>query len=292
MRHGQHSLTARGAAGHRAAHQLLEGGAVFPDPLARKILGEEASREADARAVEPGRRPLRLLIAARSRFAEAALASAVERGVRQAVALGAGLDTFALRNPHARLGLRVFEVDHPATQAWKRARLAEESLETPQLLTFVPVDFQCEDLGQRLADCGFDAKKPAFFFWLGVLAYLPREAIFATLRFIASLDDAEVVFDYYEPVETYPRERRQAAQALAARVAALGEPLLSYFDSEALAAELRAQGFSELEDFDLRAIATHWLDAPKGAESRARGPHFLRARRVRARSENSESNAL
>jgi methyltransferase (TIGR00027 family) len=277
---GQPSLTALGAAGHRAAHQLLEGGAIFRDPFARKILGEDACAQADARALAPERRPLRLLIAGRSRFAEEALASAVARGVRQAVALGAGLDTFALRNPHARQGLRVFEVDHPATQAWKRARLAAEGLAAPELLTFVPVDFQREDLGRRLSDCGFDAGEPAFFFWLGVLPYLPRETIFATLRYIASLGDVEVVFDYYEPVENYPRERRQAAQALAARVAALGEPLLSYFDTNALAAELRALGFSQIEDFDLRAIAARWLGAAKGSKARARGPHFLRARKT------------
>jgi methyltransferase (TIGR00027 family) len=136
------SLTARGAAGHRAAHQQLDSGSVFRDRFAREILGAEGCAEADERARDWGLRPLRLLIAARSRFAEEALAATVAAGLRQAVALGAGLDTFALRNPHAQRGLRVFEVDHPATQAWKRRRLAEAGLDVPPLLTFVPVDFE------------------------------------------------------------------------------------------------------------------------------------------------------
>jgi methyltransferase (TIGR00027 family) len=278
MQHDRPSLTARGAAGHRAAHQLLEKGSVFRDPLAREILGVEGCAEADERARDRSLRPLRLLIAARSRFAEDALAGAVACGLRQAVVLGAGLDTFALRNPHAALGLRVFEVDHPATQAWKRRRLFEAGLTVPSSLTFVPVDFERESLAERLATNGFDAGAAAFFFWLGVVPYLTRGSVMATLRFIAQIPGGEVVFDYSEPLEDYPPERRGGVEALIERTAAAGEPMIFFPQPSGLARDLRALGFDEVEDLDLADILSRLLGAPKGLGRRA-GPHFLRARR-------------
>src|ERR1700731_2720648 len=122
MQSGQASRTALGAAGHRAAHQVLEKGQIFSDPLALRILGADADQAIAEAVREPARRGLRLFIAVRTRFSEDALSAAVDRGATQLVVLGAGLDTYAYR---ARLGyhLRVFEVDHPATQAWKRERL-------------------------------------------------------------------------------------------------------------------------------------------------------------------------
>lgn len=123
MRNDQASRTALGAAVHRAAHQTLEGGAIFTDPLATAILGGQAAELVADEAADPARRPMRLFMAARSSFAEEAMANAVARGARQIVILGAGFDTFSMRNPYARRGVRVFEVDHPATQQTKRSRL-------------------------------------------------------------------------------------------------------------------------------------------------------------------------
>jgi methyltransferase (TIGR00027 family) len=143
------SRTALFVAAYRAAHQTLDGGRIFADPFALRILGELAHTGIEEAADDPAQRLLRLFIAARSRFAEDCLSAAVSRGVRQVVILGAGLDTFSLRNPHAELGLRVFEVDHPATQSWKRERLRQEGLATPSLLTFVPIDFERQDLGDK-----------------------------------------------------------------------------------------------------------------------------------------------
>jgi methyltransferase (TIGR00027 family) len=130
VRPGQPSRTALAAATHRAAHQLLEGGRVFYDPLALRILAEDPETVRRRADENPYRRRMRLFIAVRTRFAEEALASAVERGVRQVVVLGAGLDTYAYRNPFGDR-LRIFEVDHPATQAWKRYRLASASIPLP-----------------------------------------------------------------------------------------------------------------------------------------------------------------
>jgi hypothetical protein len=138
MLSGTPSRTAKAAAAHRAAHQVLEQGRLFADPLALRILGDDAEtavREAEA---DPSKRRMRIFIAARTRFAEDALAAAVQRGVRQLVVLGAGLDTFAYRSPHGdRLSL--FEVDHPATQAWKRQRLADAAIPVPDSLVFAPI---------------------------------------------------------------------------------------------------------------------------------------------------------
>lgn len=128
----------------------------------------------------------RLFTAARSRIAEDALSEAVERGVRQIVILGAGLDTYALRNPHSAREIRIHEVDHPATQAWKLERLAEAQIALPPWLLFVPVDFERDDLGEKLAAAGFEQNSPAFFTWLGVVPYLTQDAIGRTLDYISS----------------------------------------------------------------------------------------------------------
>src|SRR5262245_48272897 len=172
------SRTALGAAAFRAAHQTVDEVVIFADPLARAILGTNADAViAKFETADPAHRGMRIFMAARSRFAEESLGHAVARGVRQAVVLGAGLDTLSLRNPYAGQGLRVFEVDHPATQAWKRGRLAEAALTVPASLTFTPVDFVRKDLAAGLADAGFRPQLPAFFHWLGVVPYLPRAAV-------------------------------------------------------------------------------------------------------------------
>src|SRR4051794_6791043 len=122
------SLTALRVARLRARHQISSDAALFRDPYAAPILGEGEPREADLAGEDVYSRQLRLFVATRSRFAEDSLGAAVEHGVRQAVVLGAGLDTLSLRNPHSGNGLRVFEVDHPSTQAWKQERIAAAGL--------------------------------------------------------------------------------------------------------------------------------------------------------------------
>jgi hypothetical protein len=182
MNERQPSRTALGAAGYRAAHQVLEGGKVFSDPLARTILGDGADAIIAGISADPAQQRMRIFMAARSRFAEDSLGAAVSRGVRQAVVLGAGFDTFALRNPYSNLGLRVFEVDHPATQAWKRRRLSEVGLTIPASLTFAAIDFDSDDLGHGLRDAGFDPDHPAFFIWLGVVPWASHHSGYAALH--------------------------------------------------------------------------------------------------------------
>jgi methyltransferase (TIGR00027 family) len=228
---------------------MLEAPRVFDDPLALRILGarEVASLARDLDRFRTDRsRALRAFLAMRARYAEDELARAVASGVRQYVVLGAGFDTFAYRNPHR--GLRVFEVDHPATQAWKRARLREQGIEVPSSLAYAAVDFETQTLTQGLGAAGFRAGRPAFFSWLGVVIYLSRDAVAATLRAIAACaKGSRVVFDFSPPVSEMSETERPGHRALADWVAQAGEPWIGYFSPGALQAELRGLGFSRAE---------------------------------------------
>jgi len=267
------SRTALGVAVHRAVHQSSESGNIFPDPFARAILGPDADGFI-ARRSSPEHRHMRLFVAVRSRFAQDSLTAAIARGVRQVVVQGAGLDTTALRNP----GIAVFEVDHPATQEWKRERLAQMNIALPDGLRFAAIDFEHEDTSDGLASVGFDATRPAFFVWLGVVPYLTRDAIESTLGFIASLPGGEIVFDYSEPPENYPLKQRKRIMALVQRVAALGEPFRSHFDPPAMAVLLKDKGFDDIQDLGPREIGAHYLGRLIRPE-RA-GGHVVRARRI------------
>lgn len=279
MQTGEPSRTAWGAAFHRAAHQVLEQGRIFSDPLAIRILNLDSEsiprlveeRNSDAR--------LRLFIAVRTRFAEDALTAAYNAGVRQLVILGAGFDTYAYRGD-LRDRLRIWEVDHPATQAWKRQRLGEAGIEIPPSLTFAPVDFERETLADGLASAGFDREAQAFFTWLGVVPYLTTEAIWSTLGFIAGLSGgAHVVFDYADPPASLPPELRAAHALRAARVAELGEIFRSYFSADELRTQLRAAGFNEVEDLGPPHIAARYF-ANRPAPIPERGGHIVRASRM------------
>ena len=275
MRAGQPSQTARGAAAYRAIHQTHEGAAIFDDPFAEKILDEETRAALGEIAADPALRGIRLFIASRSRFSEEALAACVARGTRQVVVLGAGLDTFSLRNPFA--GVRVFEVDFPATQAWKRERLSEAGLALPETLTFAPVDFERESLADGLARAGFRRDEPAFFQWLGVVPYLTRDAISSTLDLSRSIPASAVVFDYTEPFENHPPERRANLVATADRAAARGEPWLSFFNPDEISGLLREKGFFDIEDVGFADLVRRF--SPALAEGLHRGPggHVIRA---------------
>jgi len=238
------SRTALRVAIRRAAHQLLDLPRVFDDPLALRIIGSEAAEELRSNPKEHHAfsRAFRAFMAARSRYAEDELALAVAHGVRQYVVLGAGLDTFAYRNPHA--GLRVFEVDHPATQAWKREQLQAAGIAIPPSLTFTPIDFERETLADGLQQSGFNAKAATFFSWLGVTPYLTRDACMATLGFIAKMTAGSgVVFDFAVEPALLNAGQRQALDALSARVARYGEPFQLFFDPGKLQDELKAMGF-------------------------------------------------
>lgn len=270
------SRTALAAAFHRAAHQVLEHGRIFTDPLALQILGADADTLVREDGQHPSRHRMRIFIAIRTRFAEDALAAAVERGVRQFVVLGAGLDTYAYRGAR-RDQLRIFEVDHPATQAWKRQRLAEAAIPLPPCLTFAPIDFERETLAGGLEAAGFNPAEQTFFTWLGVVPYLTEEAVWSTFAFIAKLPHgAHVVFDYSDPPTTLPAEWRARHEKRAAHVAELGEAWLSYFEPDELRAKLIMLGFTEIEDLGPRQIAERYFPT-RASSAPERGGHIVRA---------------
>jgi methyltransferase (TIGR00027 family) len=251
MKEDQPSATALHVAMHRAAHQLLDDPKVFDDPLALSILGRKTATklQADPSQVElsPLSAFLRAFVAARSRSAEDELAAAIQRGASQYVIMGAGLDTFAYRNPYPENVLRVFEVDHPATQTWKRSCLKESGIPLPTNLTFVPVDFTTQTLAEELQNAGFDPGKWTFFSWLGVTEYLTTEAVMATLRFVASAQkESGIVFNYMISPSLLTSAQRAAFEEISQWVASAGEPWRTFFDPGVLVEELRAMGFSRV----------------------------------------------
>src|SRR5579863_6655073 len=248
METGRASKTALGVAIRRAAHQLADKPAVLDDPIALRLVGEGYPRLME-RALHPVGRDFRGFMAARSRYAEDRLAEAVAHGVTQYVVLGAGLDTFAYRNPFP--ALRVFEVDFPATQVWKRTMLEQAAIALPSSLVFVALDFEHQTLADGLAQAGLDFQKPAFFGWLGVVPYLTLDAFRATLSVVAQMPAGSAVsFDYAVDPETLSPIGRVAFDRLAERVAAAGEPFRLFFTPETLNRELEHVGFHRVEQVD------------------------------------------
>jgi methyltransferase (TIGR00027 family) len=278
---GQPSVTAWKVALRRAAHQIADRPPVFEDPLAIPILGSgwDAAAGSPALAGDGAiARGFRAFMAVRSRYAEDRLAAAYGEGVRQYMVLGAGLDTFAYRNPWP--DLKVFEVDHPATQAWKRGRLEDAAIAIPANLTFAPVDFESQTLADGLARVGFDMTAPTFVSWLGVVFYLTEDAIFDTLALIARLSKgSEVVFDFGVSRDKLDLVSRLALDALSARVALAGEPFRSLFDPQALSARLITMGFSEAEVSGADELNARYFDGrADGLRLKGAAGRLMRAR--------------
>ncbi|EON11228.1 MerR family transcriptional regulator [Pandoraea sp. SD6-2] len=246
----------------RAAHQLLDRPLVLEDPVALTILGAaeaQALREDIDRFRHPTSVGMRSTVVVRSRLADDVWAEAVERGIRQYVVLGAGLDTSAYRHPDAPG--RLFEVDLPATQQWKQARLRDTGIAVPPSLHFVPVDFESVGLAEGLARAGFDADAPAIFSWLGVTMYLDEAAVIETLRFIAGCAKGSVVlFEYVMPLSSLPPGMRIAMEQLTAQFAARGEPWKSFFDPAALAETLITLGFSRSDTWAPDELNQRYLE--------------------------------
>lgn len=221
---------------------------------------------------------LRAFLVARSRFAEDALAALAQaHGQVQYVLLGAGLDTFAYRNPYP--GVRVFEVDHPDTQAWKLALLNAAGMSIPPTMIHVPVDFHQQSLGEQLARAGFDSSLPAVFGWLGVVPYLSAAAFATTLRYLSGCAAGSVlVMDYSLPRAALPTNEQLAFDSLSARVAAAGEPFQSFFLPDELHAQLAAEGWRVLDDLDRDAInARYFAERADDLQCLGSGGHLLTA---------------
>jgi methyltransferase (TIGR00027 family) len=278
MKPNEPSRTALMIARQRAAHQVLDHGSILYDPFAIRILREAEKDVFQFASGHPQASIGRLITAARSRIAEDALSGAVENGVRQIVILGAGLDTFALRNPHSARQIRIYEVDHPATQAWKLERLAEAQIALPPGLVLVPVDFEGDDAEEKLVAAGFQQNSPAFFTWLGVVPYLTQDAIGRTLDYMSSIQNSEVVFDYMEPPEAFSEELRQVEKERTEQLKKIGERSDSRFEPADMAAILRSHGFCDLLDINFREIASRFGGAIQGLAPGHAGVHVVHAR--------------
>lgn len=236
----------------RAVHQLLDEPIVFDDPLALPILGRQLAATVSDDPFQyndPLARGLRGALVARSKYAEDGLRAAVEDGVRQYVVLGAGLDTFAYRNPYADQGVQVYEVDHPSTQEWKKALLHEAGIAIPETMTFAAVDFEKKTLADGLREAGFRFDQPAYFSWLGVTMYLTHDAIFDILRFVASLPKSSAItFDYSLQRSMLNPIERVVSEFVGQQIANLGEPWISFFDPVVLEDDVKKAGFSTIEN--------------------------------------------
>lgn len=272
MFEGQPSRTAERVALERAAHQLIDSPKLLDDPYAIRVISEEDRRELtghpDRHDRSPMSRPTRAIVVVRTRVAEDELASS---GATQYVLLGAGLDTFAYRNPYPHV--RVFEVDQPNTQALKRERLQSADITPPASLTFVPCDFAKDNLPDVLDAAGFDRNQPAVFAWLGVAMYLEWTDARETLRYIASMPShSRVIFDYALPPEHFSMVKRYFYRKVLERLEELGEPWKSFMEPEPLRAELMALGFTSIDDLGADEInSTYLANRTDGLESRGIG---------------------
>jgi len=221
----------------------------FRDPTARVFLTEKGKRsfEKTERAFREGKRGLAPdaarvmadLIALRTTAIDTAVRAAIAAGATQLVILGAGYDGRAWRlNDLA--GVKVFEVDHPATQGEKRARVAKlpPAIGT---VSFVSIDFERESLGSLLERAGHDRSSPTCWIWEGVVMYLTREAMRSTLAGIAkrSASGSTLIVNYHSA-------HRRFLASLMFRL--IGEPQISAWTREEMAADLRAAGFTVSED--------------------------------------------
>jgi methyltransferase (TIGR00027 family) len=257
------SRTAAGVAYRRAAHQVLDRPPVFVDPLAKLVLSPEAQAalHADPRRGNEGigSSYLRVFLAVRSRIAEDRVAAAYASGVRQCVVLGAGLDTFACRNPFP--GLSVFEVDRPRTQAWKLERLRAAGLTPSPRTVYVPVDFETQTVAHELVEHGFDAAGATAVTWLGVVPYLEERTVWAALEWAASVvgDRGHIVFDYGSKPMWWQIAQRVALRRLAARVAAAGEPFRTLLRPAVVSRHLASMGFTAVADLGARELTRRYF---------------------------------
>lgn len=256
---GKHrSRTAEVAAGARAYHLLHEDPIVFRDPFAIKFTPRTWRVILKSRVLKwliVARKtfdwvyPLRAEIVGRARFTEEQLEKAIKAGIDQYVLLGAGLDSFALRRKDLTSSLKVYELDHPASQKAKRFRFAKLNIDFPENLEFVPIDFEKESVADALARSSYSKERPCFFSWLGVTVYLTREAIFSTLRSIAAYakPSSEIVFDYMIPKELLDPFDMQMMKKVERSVARRGEPLVSRLDPHTLPHAVCDLGFELVE---------------------------------------------
>ncbi|WP_422089163.1 class I SAM-dependent methyltransferase [Variovorax sp.] len=260
----------------RALHLELDAPAhVLEDEIGLRLLAPDKDWRSRADMDPQFTRPFRASIVARARFIEDLVVEQAGRGLEQYVILGAGLDSFAQRRPELASGLKVFEIDPPGPQAWKRQRLVELGLGVPEWLRFVPVDFEAGGSWRHgLAAAGFDAGKPAIVVSTGVSMYLGKEANAATLREVSSFAPGSTfAMTFLLPLDMADPEVRPGLEMAAKGARASGTPFISFFPPPDIVALAREAGFKEArhvcaDDLARRYFAnrTDGLRPPAGGE--------------------------
>jgi methyltransferase (TIGR00027 family) len=259
------SKTAVTAAVNRAAHQVFDGKPkILDDPISVGLVPEaaESALRADAlRFREPKLRRLRANLVLRSRFTEDQLQKAAKGGVTQYVILGAGLDTFAYRQPRWSRALTIVEVDHPASQQFKISSLKSAGIIVPCNVSFLSVNFDAVSVADALTRAALDPAKRLFVSWLGVSQYLSRDAVVTTLRGLASWPSGtELVFTYMaDDWTSLDSEGRAAIESARAKSAADGEPWLSRFSASEIFDLLAMSGFSCIAPLSIHDAKDHYF---------------------------------
>ncbi len=262
------SSTADAAAAVRANHFLHDGSLIFRDPISvrmlnakwRLILRNRFLHRIIVRGLLAGLRPVHGLILARSRYAEDALAASAQKGNLQYVIVGAGLDTYAARS-HTGSGVKVFELDHPASQAEKIRRLAQ-SVGIPGNVEFVPADFEVASISEVLAASSLRLEEPAFFSWLGNSFYLTPSAVGDVMQAIATIScpGSELVMDYMGPEEVLPVNQRRPLRLTKRFAERRGEPLLSFFEPDQLLAMAKSFGFETVANLNSADLSERYFN--------------------------------
>lgn len=265
----------------RAMHQIVDDEPrLMVDSIAPRLVDATGTADSWCAPIlaHPFAKQWRAGFLIRNRYAEDCLTGCAERGAQQYAILGAGLDTFAFRQPAWARSLRVYEIDHPATQSWKRDRLKAAGIAIPSNLTFVPIDFEGTSLVDALRAGGFDSGKPTFCSWVGVTQYLTIDAIKETLEFVLSLPrGSEIVLSFILPFETAPHLEAQALAIAAQRAAEVGEPWLTTFRAEDLMVQLWAMGFSDVVHLTPEDVHERYLRNRRDGLEARRGEQLMRA---------------
>jgi methyltransferase (TIGR00027 family) len=275
------SQSADATAAIRAAH-FLHGNhpLVFEDPFAIELISPawcQVCHRGNDLCMSGGG----VIILGRARYTEDLLDAAVSSGVDQYVILGAGLDTFALRRPDLLARIRVYEVDLPATQTWKRERLAQLGHELPDALEFIPADLEHETVAEALRRSSYRSDKRAFFSCLGVMPYLSREAIFQTLESVvaASAPGSEIVFDYRVSKEFVEPEDISFVETGDNSSAQGGEPKRSWFNPLTLPDEISVLGFDLIESLTPKQLWERYFVGRSDIGRPASHQHYASFRR-------------
>ena len=264
----------------RALHQTVdEDPKILTDPIAARLVHGDDDRAWLAPLLShPFAKQWRAGFALRSRYAEDCLAERVQSGVRQYVVLGAGLDSFAYRQPRWASSLRIYEVDHPITQQWKRERLMTAGIAIPSNLTFVSTDFESASLSNTLRAASFAFDTQTICSWMGVTQYLTACALEATFRFVHSLPFlSEIVFSFILPQAEISGVEAEALLLAAQRAAEIGEPWLARFRAEDLAMKLRSMGFSQIVHLTPEEAARRYFRDRRDGLKERRGEQLMRA---------------